>query len=210
MTESIRARVHKALNPQPEAEFNADPGACRALGCPCRGTIDLGSSGRFYCAWHARTDGDKWPALTAALHSHQWLIDHIGEMQRLHSEAGTGKPWLAAADSFWRDQPELKPQGHERTTWGFYLWRLREELAYRVGARKEPPEPRVPLAMTKAHAVRVIESAKAGEFVPAGDMTAALQASGDIAPGVFDDEVPWGDEALFHRPTARAHLEPRA
>jgi len=207
MTESIHSRVRKALSAPPVAEFSADPSACRAHGCPCQGTIDLGSSGRFYCAWHARADGDKWPEITESLHAHRWLIDFIGDIAAAYNR-GRLRDWVKDADEFWRDDPEGKPTEDERARFNWYAWRMREELSWRVGACKDRPKARVFVPMTRARAASVIESARAGLDVPSERITEALVASGDLVPPGFDD-VPWEEDAqpLHH---ARAHSEARA
>ena len=45
---SIAQRVRDAMHPEADTP-SFDPSACRASGCPCTGSVDLGSSGRFMC-----------------------------------------------------------------------------------------------------------------------------------------------------------------
>lgn len=142
---TVHERVRQAMNPAKAEAFERDPAGCRAVDCPCRGTVDLGNSGRFYCAWHAWSDSAKWPPITDELIRHRWMLDHIGELQRLHRAGGKATPWAHAADAFWTD-PVMKPNQHERGAFEHYVWRLREELAFRVGSRKDRPAPLEPQA----------------------------------------------------------------
>ena len=164
-------------------------GACRADDCPCRGTVELGGSGRTFCSWHAWAPPQEWGEVTRKLLDHMWLIDFIGEVMRVHSR-GKLTDWIARSDAFFATDPHCQPTGEERDRFAFYLWRLREELSWRVGVRKDRPEPRVLVPMPKAKAARVFEAAKAGAEVPLEQMTAALHASGDLDEPDFDD-IPW-------------------
>jgi hypothetical protein len=139
---SIRQRVREAASP-PEDKAQRI-GGCEAYGCPCRGSVDLGSGGKFFCQWHAWADPSAWADVTASLEQHRWLIDHIEELQRLYAKPSKGAPWIRVAETYWREQPEMMPTPVERTNWNFYLWRLREELAHRCGLRKERPVARKP------------------------------------------------------------------
>lgn len=135
----ILQRVRQAMGHSDAVDEQRDPAACRAHGCPCRGTIDVGSTGRFVCSWHAWADGNTWPRLTEQLHAHRWLLDHVGELMRLDR---AGEPWLVVADSFWRNEPDMQPQPRERRAFALYVARLRAELAYRIGVRSTRPEAR--------------------------------------------------------------------
>lgn len=135
-------RVHGAMNHQaPDAAF--DPMQCRAAGCPCTGTIDLGSSGRFLCAWHAWAPPERADALTLALRREQGLLDLIAELQALHRDGGKGAPWVVRARQAWGTDEALQPTEGEARHWNLYLWRLREEVSFRVGLRADAPAPRV-------------------------------------------------------------------
>jgi hypothetical protein len=68
-------------------------GACRAEGCPCRGTVDIGSAGRFYCTWHSWAPPADWPRVTEELQRHRWLIDFMGELLTLRDRGRKGD-WL--------------------------------------------------------------------------------------------------------------------
>lgn len=120
------------------------PGACRADGCPCQGSIDLGMSGRFFCSWHAWAPPPQWGDITQQLHQHAWLIDFIGELMRIHSR-GRLTDWQARAAQFFATDPVCLPNASEKQRFNHYVWRLREELSWRVGLRKDRPVPRVPM-----------------------------------------------------------------
>lgn len=130
-----------AADRQPQAAERS-PLACTAYDCPCQGSIDAG--GGFVCPWHFGRSPDRWQEITRQLHQEQWLIDLVGELQRLYAEPGKGHPWIARAMVAFREEPDMQPTDEERRVWAFYLWRLREELAVRVGARADRPQPRRP------------------------------------------------------------------
>lgn len=144
---ATRTAMGKDHQQQPDHDHDRapEPGQCSAYGCPCRGTVDLGGSGRSACQWHAWAPQDRWQAITRGLNEHQWLIDFIGELYRLQYRGRNGE-WLARADQFFETDPDCMPQGPERTRFNVYVWRLREELAFRAGSRKERPAPRPPMA----------------------------------------------------------------
>lgn len=141
-TPSIGERVRAAMNPEaPDTSF--DPTACRAAGCPCTGTVDLGSSGRYLCAWHAWAPPDRADSLSLALRREQGLLDLIGELQAMHRAGAERSPWIARARQAWAGDEAMMPTEDECRHWGLYLWRLREELSFRVGLRADAPAPRV-------------------------------------------------------------------
>lgn len=117
-------------------------GQCFAPGCPCAASCSSGG-GRELCSWHARVHGDAWGTVTSELKAHQWLIDFIVELSVAHARGRLGA-WQALAASFFRTEPRCQPAASEIASYPRYDWRMREELAYRVGVRKEPPEPRPP------------------------------------------------------------------
>lgn len=125
---------------QPPADDDRpDPGACLAHGCPLRGSVDPGSSGRFMCAAHAWMPADKWQGITYALHQHRWMADHMRTLRAddMHTR------WRAAADAFWRDaEPDMVPDPRENRD--LYLYRLHLDLLYRVGGRLFKPGPMTP------------------------------------------------------------------
>ncbi|MEY5097573.1 MAG: hypothetical protein RJA36_292 [Pseudomonadota bacterium] len=123
----------------PPTDERPDPGRCLAHGCPLRGSIDPGSSGRFMCAAHAWVPADRWQAITHQLHEHRWMADHMRSLRAddMHTR------WRAAADAFWREaDPDMVPDPHEGRE--LYLYRLHLDLLYRIGARLLKPGPMVP------------------------------------------------------------------
>ncbi len=139
---TVHERVRQAMA-QPDAEHDASgPMSCKAHGCPCTATLDLG--GGWHCQWHAYCSPDQWQGLTQQLREHTWLLEFITDLQMRHRRGEGSKVLVALATTFWAVDPYMAPTAEERQHWGRYLWRLREELAYRVGRRSERPEPREP------------------------------------------------------------------
>lgn len=133
-----------------------DKSRCHADNCPCRGTASLGG-GPFLCAYHAWADGREWGRITAALHEHAWFLEFIAEATRLHLYPDRkGRYWEARAREFWTEQPDMQPTPRECGKWPEYLTRLRQELAYRVGARKDRPVPLAPEPAKQAQAKRAV------------------------------------------------------
>ena len=143
--ERTRDALGKGERAAQDAEAASDPSACRATGCPCRGTIDLGSGGRRTCSFHAWAQPDVWGDITEQLQAHRWLIDFIGEVKVLHARSKLGT-WQAKARTYFAEHADMQPTALEAKHWPFYEWRLREDLAWRVGVRKDRPQPRVPQA----------------------------------------------------------------
>lgn len=139
----LRERMHgkAALDPADAEDGGRPPGACFCGGCPMPGGYDVGSTGRRFCQWHAYALPDAWGEITGELQRHRWLIDIIGELQRLW-RCGHDAPWRARADTFFADRPELKPTPAERQDWSRYVWRLHEELGFFIGVRERSPQPR--------------------------------------------------------------------
>lgn len=124
--------------------YHGDKSRCHADNCPCRGTVSLGG-GPFLCAYHGWADGRDWARITAALHQHAWFLEFIAEATRLHLYPDRkGRYWEARAREFWAEQPDMQPTPHECAHWPEYLQRLRHELGFRVGARKDRQEPKTP------------------------------------------------------------------
>lgn len=118
--------------------------ACNAHGCPCSGSIDIGSGGRFSCPWHAGLSPDLWGDVTLRLRQEGPLLALIGELQALHAAGGKGAPWVHRAMRAFAAESDLQPTPNERARWNHYLWRLREEIGFRVGVRQDRPAARVP------------------------------------------------------------------
>ena len=113
-----------------------NPSACEAYGCPCAATVDAGSG--WQCSWHWGESSDRWQAVTQALREHQWLIDHISTMQRMHSKGD--RQCATMALEFWAQHPEQQPNEHEQRSINAYIGRMRSELKYRVGGLAKPPQ----------------------------------------------------------------------
>ena len=170
---SIRDATRKAMS-KPKVDGSAgdafDPSRCSERGCPCKASIAMGASNRFVCSWHAWTPPDRADDITSKLTEHRWLVDHIAHLQSLYRQAAKHSPWIAAAQTFWSEQPEMLPTPVEREHWNLYLWRLREELGWRIGVREElgrrigvrkdrptPREPQSQLPMFEPARSRLVE-----------------------------------------------------
>ena len=129
-------RGEMAKSDQPER----DPAACEAFGCPCAATVNVGAG--WQCAWHWGQTADCWQAITKSLREHKWLIDHISQMQRMHSR-GDAK-CASMAMEFWEQQPEQQPNAHEQRNINAYIGRMRNELRHRAGLLARPPKHTVP------------------------------------------------------------------
>lgn len=127
-----------------QTETRARPaGACAAWGCPCRGTRSQG--GDYLCSWHARlTDPSRLQDVTADLHRQSRLLEAIGELQALHTYPGKGRPYVHRAHRLFADDPHMQPTPREQAEFDLYLWRLREEVAFRCGLIPHRPTERVP------------------------------------------------------------------
>ncbi len=122
-------------------------GSCSAWGCPCRGTRSQG--GEFMCSWHARVANvADLQDVTAALNRERSLIALIGELQALHNFPGKGAPHVHMAMKAFAHDEHMQPNELERAQFGRYLWRLREELAFRCGLIAGRPDPQVPMGRT--------------------------------------------------------------
>lgn len=140
-------RTQSRAGPAPdlEAAYRGRPeGSCAGDFCPCRGTIIL--EGRAWCTWHARSKGPEFPEISGRLAHHRDWLDLMGELMRIRN--GGGKTarvaWVHAAVRFFAAEPDMHPTEHEREHLVAYLWRLQEELAYRVGVQAERPTPQIP------------------------------------------------------------------
>lgn len=125
-------------------------GACSADRCPCRGTTIR--EGRSWCTWHARAAGEAFMGLSDRLVEQRDLIDLVGELGNMHRFAGKGRgeAWVHRARRFFAADEHMHPSEHERQHIGGYLWRLIEEIAYRVGVEAKRPQPQTPLCRDPA------------------------------------------------------------
>jgi len=114
-----------------------DPRGCGANGCPLRGTIDLGGSGRYLCASHALVTIDRWHEVTHAIRGHQWMLDIARNVK-----AAAHDQWRRTAALAWSVEPDMAP--HPQETQALYVARLLLDFEWRVGARSEKPQPMLP------------------------------------------------------------------
>lgn len=121
-----------------EAPPERNPVQCQAYGCPLRGTVDVGHTGRFMCRCHGWVTMDHWQAITAAIRAHDWVLRIIREVQA----AAPGKAWRRIAENGWADEPDMAP--HTDETQALYVYRLVLDFEHRVGARSHKPEPMLP------------------------------------------------------------------
>lgn len=121
------------------SEDRADTGGCGANGCPQRGSIDLGRSGRFLCACHAMVPSEQWPAVTHAIRQHGWMLDIIRDVKAAGSR---DLQWRKVAMLAWAVEPDMAP--HAQETQALYVARLLQDFEHRVGARATKPQPLLP------------------------------------------------------------------
>lgn len=137
-TEARRTARQLAQAASSEAPRDVDPTACAAHGCPLRGTIDLGGSGRYLCHGHAMVTMDRWPAVTDGIRQHDWMLRIIRDIR----DAGSRDiQWRRVAMLAWAVEPEMVP--HQDETQALYVARLLQDFEYRVGARTTKPAPMV-------------------------------------------------------------------
>lgn len=164
----VRKRLQEQKTPEPER----DPLRCVAHGCPCNGTVDIGNAGRFACSWHAWVQPERWPLITERLCEHRWLLDFIGDMQRMHI---AGEKWRDLAEQFFAtEQRDLQPTPAERERVSWYVWRLRQHLAWLTGERKDKPQPR-------EMARKVLNAVRDGQHFDTEIIDGALAETGDLA-----------------------------
>ena len=131
MKARARAETGRVAEAQP-----VDTLACAAYGCPLRGSVSPGSSGRFYCHCHAWANADDWPRITREIREHDWLVGFAGDLRVPR------KDWRDYAATFWTNDAHMVPAASE--TQHDYWTRLLQELEHRVGVRKQRPHPRGP------------------------------------------------------------------
>jgi hypothetical protein len=131
---SLRKRTHEAAHGDPAEETR-----CAASGCPCRGVVSLEGS-RFLCTAHASIPADRWPMISERLRDHLWLIEFIGEMQKMDRQHGN---WRDFARQFWQGTDDfcIPAKGENEVP---YQNRMRGELLHRCGLTAKRPEPRLP------------------------------------------------------------------
>jgi hypothetical protein len=60
-------------------------GMCEAFGCPLNGTV--GHGGKWFCFCHARGNGNRNDAITAAIKRHEWLVNATLDIRRFYGTA---------------------------------------------------------------------------------------------------------------------------
>lgn len=136
-TEARRTARQLAQAASAEAPRDVDPTACAAHGCPLRGTIDLGGSGRYLCHGHAMVTMDRWPAVTDGIRQHDWMLRIIRDIRAAGSR---DTQWRKAAMLAWTEA-DMAPHADE--TQALYVARLLQDFEYRIGARANKPAPMV-------------------------------------------------------------------
>lgn len=136
---SARRIAEEAAGFDGRQQPGTDPTACAAHGCPLRGTIDLGGSGRYLCHGHAMVTMDRWPAVTDGIRQHDWMLRIIRDIRAAGSQH---TQWRKVAMLAWAVEPEMVPDAQE--TQALYVARLVLDLEYRVGAREHKPAPQLP------------------------------------------------------------------
>lgn len=130
--------MSKFRKSEPEDDGKVFSPNCHAHGCPLRGTVDYGNSGRFFCTAHANTGPQQWSLITTAIREHLYLAQLIGDLQRM---ANAGEDWAKFATDYWTGYDEaMVPNPDERRNPSAYLYRLLGEFQYRIGRRKGKPE----------------------------------------------------------------------
>lgn len=118
---------------------DVDVTRCEAYGCPCRATISV-EGGRWTCVNHAFMVQDDWQNVTRKLNENKWLVDFIGDMQRM---AAKHEDWRGFASMFWAGTDEhCMPDPKEADV--PYQNRMRGELMWRAGAIAKRPAVRLP------------------------------------------------------------------
>lgn len=131
--------VFKKMATQRPASEEIDIRKCFANNCPCRATTQL-EQGRWMCTYHAFAVPEKWPAITEKLHSCSWLIAFIGD---IHTMDTKHEEWRAFALQFWSGIDDFcMPDEVESAA--SYAYRMRGELAHRVGVSVKRPNVRRP------------------------------------------------------------------
>lgn len=121
---------------QPPADV--DPTRCTAYGCPLRGSVDVGNTGRFQCHCHAHAGLERWPAITQAIRQHEWMLRIIRDVK---AAGARDLQWRKVAMLAWAVEPDMIPDAQE--TQALYVARLLQDFEHRVGARDHKPAPQV-------------------------------------------------------------------
>ena len=135
---SARRIAEEAAGFDGQQQPATDPGACTAHGCPLRGSVDVGNTGRFQCHCHAHASIERWPAITQRIRSHDWMLRIVRDVKAAGSQH---TQWRKVAMLAWSVEPEMVPHADE--TQALYVARLLQDFEHRVGAREHKPGPQV-------------------------------------------------------------------
>ena len=127
-----------AARAEDQSPVDVDPTRCTAYGCPLRGSVDVGNTGRFQCHCHAHAGLERWPAITQAIRQHEWMLRIIRDVKAAGSQH---TQWRKVAMLAWAVEPEMVPDADE--TQALYVARLLQDFEHRVGAREHKPGPQV-------------------------------------------------------------------
>lgn len=114
-----------------------DPTRCTAYGCPLRGSVDVGNTGRYQCHCHAQVDMARWQDVTHLIRAHEWMLDIVRQVK-----AAGSSEWRRTAALAWSIEPDMAPDPQE--TQALYVARLLLDFEFRVGARATKPQPLLP------------------------------------------------------------------
>lgn len=143
MNEPRKYRGGKVDTPEGDAPSTAaDPLACRAWGCPLRGTVDFGNSGKFFCTAHSRALASEWNAITQRIKAQIGAATFLTELvQRINFPSQFPESWADYAQRYWGTDTHVVPGPHEQRNPQAYAYRMFGELQWRVEAIKHRPAP---------------------------------------------------------------------
>jgi hypothetical protein len=116
---------------------DVDPTRCPAWGCPLRGSVDPGGTGRFLCHCHAHVDMARWQEITHLIRAHEWMLAIVRQVK-----AAAHGQWRRTAELAWSVEPDMGP--HPQETQALYVARMLMDFEWRVGARSDKPGPQLP------------------------------------------------------------------
>lgn len=127
-------------------EEQQDETRCVANGCPCRATVVFDGMRR--CSFHDGHEPEKWPAITEKLREFDWLRGFWSTL----AKPERWRDWKTVATGFFDEHyPELVPTEANREQ---YLYRLHQEIRYRVGATPRKPGPYITTAKQQGYVKR--------------------------------------------------------
>lgn len=136
-------RGGKIDQPDGDGAGAADPLACRAWGCPLRGTVDFGNAGKFFCTAHSRALASEWNGITQRIKAQIGLAQFVSELQQRinYPSQFPLEQWHAFAARYWGTDTHCVPGPHEVNNPQAYVYRMLGELQWRVEAIKNRPQP---------------------------------------------------------------------